>query len=87
MIYSRCNGENSKVPAKPPSPLPYDSRKQLFGRSVPREGTKEYKDLEENYGFNYRALLEELIYCCVSCGPDIGYSVTILSKFSSTPSY
>ena len=36
VISHRCNGENSKVPAKPTSPLPPDLLKNLFSNSGPK---------------------------------------------------
>ena len=36
--------------------------------------------------FLYCTLLGELMYSFITCQPDIGYSVTTLSKFSSAPS-
>ena len=57
MRYHRWNGENSKVPSKPPFPIPPESLKQLFSHSGPKEGTKENKDLKEKVGFYYITVL------------------------------
>ena len=86
MRYHRWNEENPEVPAKPHYNLPPKSLKKLFIHSGPKEGTKEHKDIEEKAGLNYRRVLGQLMYCYVSCIPDIGYGITILSKLSSTPS-
>ena len=80
------NEENSKVPAKPPYTLPPDSPKNIISNSGPNKSTNEHKDPNEKSGFNYITIIVELMYCYVSCRPDIGYSVTILSKLSSTTS-
>ena len=45
MIYHRWNEYKYKVPAKPPSPLPPNSLKQLFSNFVSKEGTNKHKDL------------------------------------------
>ena len=37
-------------------------------------------------GFSYRHLLGELRYAYMTCRCDIGYAVTTLSKFSTSPS-
>ena len=36
-------------------------------------------------GFAYQTFLGELMYAYITCRPDIGYSVTTLSKFSCAP--
>ena len=36
-------------------------------------------------GFTYQTLLGELMYTYIICWPDIGYSITTLSKFSCAP--
>ena len=83
MIYHCWDVYKSKVPAKPPSPIPPDSVKELFSYSRSKEGTKEHKDLEEKAGFNYRTVIGYLLHLYVYCRPDIGYGVTIPSKSSS----
>jgi hypothetical protein len=51
----------------------------------PLEGTSEHIQLEKQHGFSYRTLLGELLFAYVCARPDIGYSVTTLSKFSQCP--
>lgn len=51
----------------------------------PKEGSTEHQDLQESMGFSYRQLLGELTYAYVICRPDIGYAVTMLSRFSTAP--
>ena len=60
---------------------------EVFGPSNggPREGAAEYVILEKKVGFSYRSVLGELMYAYMTCYPDIGYAVTILSKFSTCP--
>jgi hypothetical protein len=67
------------------APLPSDCEKDMYTLVGPLEGTREHADLASNQGFGYRSLLGELMYAYVSCRPDIGYAVTLLSKFSTSP--
>ena len=75
----------------PIAPLPEDSVTKMYAEVIgescggPREGTSEHAILEKKFGFSYRSVLGELMYAYVTCQPDIGYAVTILSKFSSSP--
>ena len=71
---------------KPTSPIPADSIDAMYNTTGPGEGTKEHAKLADKSGFSYRSLLGELMYAYVTCRPDIGYSVTTLSKFSTCPS-
>ena len=51
----------------------------------PTEGTPEHHTLQTKFGFSYRTLLGELLYAYVTTRPDLGYAITTLAKFSSTP--
>jgi hypothetical protein len=69
------------------SPLSTDVLHQLQSHTNgPNEGTIEHKKLQEKQGFSYRSLLGEIMYAYVSCRPDIGYAITLLSKYGSNPS-
>ena len=68
------------------SPMSKDALEQIFKHQGPKEDTREHKILEEAAGFGYRTLLGELMYCYVSCRCDVGYAITLLSKFSTCPS-
>ena len=57
----------------------------LYDTSGPAEGSPEAKKLASDVGFSYRQLLGELIYAYVICRPDIGYAITLLSRFSGAP--
>ena len=70
----------------PISPLPPDSVKQMFKDIGPWENTPEFHALEKTAGFSYLTVLGKMMYAYITCRPDIGYAVTTLSKFSSTPS-
>jgi hypothetical protein len=51
----------------------------------PAEGTIDHKRLEQSIGYSFRQILGELTYAYVLCRPDIGYAVTLLSRFSTAP--
>ena len=68
------------------SPMSKEALDQIFNQDGFKEGTPEHKSLEEKFGFSYRTLLGELMFCYVSCRCDIGYAITLLSKFSTSPS-
>ena len=72
--------------SKPLAPLPTDCIEQMYSEKGPREGTPEHSALEKSKGFAYRTLLGELMYAYITCRCDIGYAVTTLSKFSTSPS-
>ena len=59
---------------------------RIYKESGPKEGTARHKALEDSVGFSYRTLLGELMYAMITCRPDIGYAVTTLLKFLSSPS-
>jgi hypothetical protein len=66
-------------------PLPPDTAHSLQLLQGPEEGTKEHTALEVSVGFQYRQVLGELMYVYVVCQLDIGFAVTILSRFSGAP--
>ena len=66
-------------------PIPSDSIEKMYKATGPKEGVAAHKILEDQMGFAYRTLLGELMYAYITCRPDIGYSVTTLSKFSCAP--
>lgn len=69
------------------APLPVDAVDRLYGSPPgPAEGTTEHADLAQSQGFSFRTLLGELLYAYITCRPDIGYAVVVLSKFSTAPS-
>lgn len=68
-------------------PMSTDCIKRINKESAPKEGTVHHKALEDSVGFSYRTLLGELMYAMITCRPDIGYTVTTLSKFSTPSAY
>ena len=81
------NDDRSMKPAsKPIAPLPTDTLHSLSVLAGYAEGTPEHQALEDKKGFSYRTLLGEIMYAYVSCRPDIGYPITLLSKYASSPS-
>ena len=71
---------------KPVSPLPTEVLSHLQNHTGPIEGSKEHQDLQDKMGFSYRTLLGEMMFAYVSCRPDIGYAITLMSKYGSNPS-
>ena len=68
-------------------PLRSDVLNQLAKEDPgPKEGRKEHQELQEKRGFSYRTLLGEMMFAYVSCRPDIGYAIRLMSKYSSNPS-
>ena len=67
------------VPVRPDS---VDSIQRIEG---PLVGTPEHADLEKRMGFKYRQVLGEVIYAYTVCWLDIGYAVTLLSKYATKP--
>ena len=47
---------------------------------------EEHDKLEKSMGFRYRKLLGELLFCMVTCRPDISFAVIKLAKFANFPS-
>jgi hypothetical protein len=77
---------NMKPHSKPTAPLSTKTLNQLQKHSNgPVEGTKEHEELQSKSGFSYRTLLGEMMFAYVSCRPDIGYAVTLMSKYGSNP--
>ena len=72
--------------SKPIAPLPMDTLHNISTQAGPAEGTSEHQALEDQKGFSYRTLLGEIMYAYVSCRPDIGYPITLMSKYASNPS-
>jgi len=67
-------------------PMTPESGSTLVGLTTgPLEGTTAHKALERTVGYSYRQLLGELTYAYVLCRPDLGYAVTLLSRFSTSP--
>jgi hypothetical protein len=77
---------NMQPSSKPTAPLSTETLSQINNHEGFLEGTKEHADLEAKAGFSYRTLLGEMMYAYVSCRPDIGYAITLMSKYSSKPS-
>jgi hypothetical protein len=75
-----------KPHSKPTAPLSTKTLNLLQSQqSGPVEGTKEHEELQLKSGFSYRTLLGEMMFAYVSCRPDIGYAVTLMSKYGSNP--
>jgi hypothetical protein len=80
------NEAKMKPHSKPTAPLSTETLTLLQTQpSGPVEGTKEHEALQSESGFSYRTLLGEMMFAYVSCRPDIGYAVTLMSKYGSNP--
>ena len=77
--------KNAALDSTRKSPLPVDCLARCYKDVGPSEGTPEHTALAAEHGFSFRTLLGELLYAYVVCRPDIGYAVTMLSKFSTAP--
>ena len=83
---ANSNPKNPFHISKRPTPLPSDCIDLMYSEIGPKEGTAHHTALEKKMGFSYRNLLGELMYAYMTCRFDIGYAVTTLSKFSTSPS-
>ena len=80
------NFEECMKSSRPISHIPSGSIEQMFRDKGAPEGTAAHQVLETSSKFNYRNVLGELMYVYITCCPDIGRTITTLSKFSSKPS-
>jgi hypothetical protein len=77
---------NEDLPtSKPFEPLSNGKVEEIYTTVGPSEGTSQHKMLEKEMKFPFRGLLGELLYAYVTARPDLGYSVTTLSKFATNP--
>ena len=67
------------------TPMPSDCIKKMYSEMGYKEGTAQHKVLEDKAGFAYCTLLGDIMYAYMTCQLDVGYAVTTLLKFSSTP--
>ena len=68
------------------TPMPLDCIEKIYREMGYKEGTAEHKVLEDKAGFAYCTLLGEIMYAYMTCQLNVGYAITTLSKFLSTPS-
>ena len=72
-------------PGRLVTPLPTDAITSIYSNVGPFEHTPEHAALASTHGYGCHTLLGELLCACITCRPDVGYSVTTLSKFSTCP--
>ena len=72
--------------AKTIAPISTEALKQVYEQKGAAEGTAEHKAIKAKASFSYQTLLGKMMYVYVTCRPDIGYAITLLSKFGSCPS-
>ena len=81
--------EKDSKPNKFPVPMKDDSaymaRLDTEKGPDPSENKEKYIALEEQMGFKYRRALGELLFCMVTCRPDISFSVIKLAKYANAP--
>jgi hypothetical protein len=75
----------SQPGTRPSEPIPPGSVKLLYQHPGHAEHTPAHAALEKEMGFAYRTLLGELLYAYVTTRPDIGFAITTLAKFASSP--
>ena len=63
--------------------LQIDCIEKMYSKEGSPEEIVAHLVIEKAEGFSSWQLLGELVYSYITCRPDIGYAVTILSKFSS----
>ena len=72
--------------SSPKHPIPEALVKEILANGKgPIAGTPAAIQLQEEMGFGYRNLLGALIFACVICRLDIGYSMSLLSRYSEYP--
>ena len=60
-------------------PLRLDILNQLSNHdAAPKEGTKEYREIQEKQDFSHQTLLGEIMFTYVSCRPGIVYAITFM---------
>eukprot|EP00536_Pseudo-nitzschia_multiseries_P009159 jgi/Psemu1/22499/gm1.22499_g len=69
----------------PTPPLPDKALNYIYINPGPLEGTNEHLHPQTTHGFSYCTLPGELCYAYTTCCPDIGFSLSNLSKFSTPP--
>jgi hypothetical protein len=71
--------------ASPFEPLCPSTLHEIQTSTGPAEHTPEHLALEESHGFQYRQVVGELIYAYVVACLDIGFAISFLSKYNSSP--
>ena len=84
-IHHKMEQQASMKSSKSLASLPPDCIKKIYLEEGPSEGTVAHHVLEKKVGFSYRKPLSKCMYAYITCRPNIGYTITTLSKFSSAP--
>ena len=69
-----------------PLPLPDSCHMTIFQECGPGKGTVYACKPDFSQGFVYRAFLGDMMYAYITCCPNTGYIITIMSKLSIKPS-
>ena len=83
--WSEKEKKNSNTPTPMKDDSAYLNRIDTEVGPNPQTHKKEYIQLENKMGFKYRKLLGELLFCMVTCRPDISFPIIKLAKFSNQP--
>ena len=68
------------------SPLQMNVLDQLSKHTDgPKEGAQEHQTPQDQHGFSCRTLPGKTMFACVSCRPDIGCAITLMSKHGLNP--
>lgn len=71
--------------SKPIEPIHPSAVKTLESTTGPSIDSAEGRQLMTKNGFNYRAVVGEIVYAYILCHPDFGFAVTLLSRFNTCP--
>jgi hypothetical protein len=73
------------VSTKSLEPIDPNKVKELESTEGPPIDSPEGKALRKKNGFNYRAVMGEIVYAYVTCRPDYAFAVSLLSRFNTCP--
>jgi hypothetical protein len=77
--------DEPKPGSRPTEPLPASAIHALYQATGFLEGSPEHAALAKDMGFSYRTLLGKILYAYVTARPNIGYAISTLAKFATTP--
>jgi hypothetical protein len=80
----KAHGWN-ETSTKPLEPIDPNRVKELEANEGPPIDSPEGKSLRKTNGFNYRAVVGEIVYAYITCRPDYAFAVSLLSRFNTCP--
>jgi hypothetical protein len=75
----------NEVSTKPLEPIDPNKVKELESTKGPPIESPKGKALHKKNGFNYRAVMGEIVYAYVTCRPDYAFAISLLSRFNICP--